>query len=342
MTSAVVAGTGACLPDRVVTNDDLAARMDTSDEWISTRTGIRARRWVSGGVSTSDLAVEAGRRALACAGVARVDAVIVATTTPDRPCPATAPEVAARLGMVGVAAHDVAAVCTGFLYGLANAVGLIASGSAESVLLIGAETFSTILNPADRATSVVFGDGAGAMVIVAGDPTAPGAIGPSVLGSDGSLYNLIQIPAGGSRQRSLGVDAPPADHYFQMAGKEVFRHAVERMTSVSLEALNRVGLTPDEIDHVVPHQANVRISDAVAKRLGVEPGKMLSNLETVGNTAAASIPLLLAEANADGRIKAGDRLLLVAFGGGLTWGATTLSWPELPTRQAHLTQIPST
>jgi 3-oxoacyl-[acyl-carrier-protein] synthase-3 len=328
-TGAAVAGVGACLPDRLVTNDDLAARMDTSDEWIRTRTGIRTRRWVGDGESTSDLAVEAGRRAMAGAAVGRVDAVIVATTTPDRHCPATAPEVAARLGMAGVAAHDVAAVCTGFLYGLADAVGLIASGSAESVLLIGAETFSTILNPDDRATSVVFGDGAGAVVVVAADPAGPGAIGPSVLGSDGSLYHLIQIPAGGSRQRSSGDDVPPADFYFQMAGKEVFRHAVERMSSVALEALARVGLTPGEIDYVIPHQANSRIADAVGKRLGIEPGRMLSNVETVGNTAAASIPLLLAAANADGRIKAGDRLLLVAFGGGLTWGATTLSWPDL-------------
>lgn len=327
-TGATVVGVGACLPDRVVTNDDLAARMDTSDEWIRTRTGIRARRW-SSGESTSDLAVGAGRRAMASAGVGRVDAVIVATTTPDRRCPATAPEVAARLGMVGVAAHDVAAVCTGFLYGLANAAGLIAGGSAESVLLIGAETFSTILNPADRATLVVFGDGAGAVVLAAGDPTGPGAIGPTVLGSDGGHYDLIQIPAGGSRQLSSGTQAPAADHYFQMAGREVFRYAVERMSSVALEALDRAGLTPDEIDYVIPHQANARISDAIGKRLGIEPGRMLSNLETVGNTAAASIPLLLAEANADGRIRAGDRLLLVAFGGGLTWGATTLSWPDL-------------
>ncbi len=326
---AAVAGVGACLPDRLVTNDDLAARMDTSDEWIRTRTGIRTRRWVSDGESTSDLAVEAGRRAMAGAGLSRVDAVIVATTTPDRHCPATAPEVAARLGMAGVAAHDVAAVCTGFLYGLADAVGLIASGSAESVLLIGADTFSTILNPDDRATRVVFGDGAGAVVVVAADPTGPGAIGPSALGSDGSLYHLIQIPAGGSRRRSGGDDVPAADFYFQMAGKEVFRHAVERMSSVALEALARAGLTPGEIDYVIPHQANSRIADAVGKRLGIEPGRMLSNVETVGNTAAASIPLLLAAANADGRIKAGDRLLLVAFGGGLTWGATTLSWPDL-------------
>lgn len=329
MMATAVVGVGACLPDRLVTNDDLAARMDTSDEWIRTRTGIRARRWVSGGESTSDLAVEAGRRAMASAGVNRVDAVIIATTTPDRHCPATAPEVAARLGMAGVAAHDVAAVCTGFLYGLANAAGLIATGSAESVLLIGAETFSTILDPADRATSVVFGDGAGAVVLAAGNPAGPGVVGPTVLGSDGSLYNLIQIPAGGSRQRSSGTQAPKADHYFQMEGREVFRYAVERMSSVALEALARVGLTPDEIDFVIPHQANARISDAIGKRMGIEPGRMLSNLETVGNTAAASIPLLLAEANADGRIKAGDRLLLVAFGGGLTWGATTLSWPEL-------------
>jgi 3-oxoacyl-[acyl-carrier-protein] synthase III len=325
----VLTGAGASLPARLVTNDDLAARMDTSDEWIRTRTGIRARRWVEAGYSTSDLAVDAGRRALLSAGIEAVDALILATTTPDRPCPATAPEVASRLGLTGIAAHDVAAVCTGFLYGLADAVGLIMSGCAGSVLLIAAETFSTILDPADRTTAVIFGDGAGAVVLTAGDPDSPGSVGPCVLGSDGGMSDLIQVPAGGSRQRSSGVEASRQGHYFHMQGKEVFRHAVDRMAAASQEALRRAGLAREDVDLLVPHQANLRILDAVARRLGFEPGSVLSNMESVGNTAGASIPLLLAQAGADGRIKAGDRLLLTAFGGGLTWGAATIGWPDI-------------
>jgi 3-oxoacyl-[acyl-carrier-protein] synthase-3 len=294
-----------------VTNDDLATRLDTSDEWIRSRTGIGARRWVEPGTSTSDLAADAGARALRSAGRSTVDAVIVATTTPDRTCPAIAPAVAARLGLVGVPAHDVAAVCTGFLYGLANAVGLIASGAARTVLLIAAEAFSTILDPDDRGTAVIFGDGAGAVVVGEGE----GGIGPCVLGSDGTGADLIQVPAG--------------ERYFRMSGKEVFRAAVERMADVSLDALARAGLDLDDVDHLAPHQANRRICDAVARRLGLAEEKVLVDLETVGNTAAASIPVLLADAAAHGRLKAGDRVLTAAFGGGLTWGATTLVWPDV-------------
>ncbi|MEU4743554.1 beta-ketoacyl-ACP synthase III [Actinosynnema sp. NPDC023658] len=312
---AVILGVGASLPRRVVTNDDLAAGLDTSDEWIRSRTGIGARRWVDPGTSTSDLAADAGARALRSAGTSTVDAVIVATTTPDRSCPAVAPDVAARLGLVGVPAHDVAAVCTGFLYGLANAVGLIASGAARTVLLIAAETFSTILDPADRGTAEIFGDGAGAVVVGAGrGGDEPGAIGPCVLGSDGTGADLIQVPAG--------------EAYFRMRGKEVFRQAVERMSDVALDALERSGLGPDDVDHLAPHQANRRICDAVAQRVGIDASRVLSDLDAVGNTAAASIPVLLADAAAAGRLDAGDRVLAVAFGGGLTWGAVTLIWPD--------------
>ncbi|MFJ6675492.1 beta-ketoacyl-ACP synthase III [Actinosynnema sp. NPDC091369] len=307
----VIVGVGASVPARVVTNDDLATRLDTSDEWIRSRTGIGARRWVEPGTATSDLAVDAGARALRSAGRSAVDAVIVATTTPDRSCPAIAPAVAARLGMVGVPAHDVAAVCTGFLYGLANAVGLIASGTARTVLLVAAEAFSTILDPDDRGTAVIFGDGAGAVVVGEGE----GGIGPCVLGSDGTGADLIQVPAG--------------ERYFRMSGKEVFRAAVERMADVSLDALARAGLDLADVDHLAPHQANRRICDAVARRLGLPESKVLADLEAVGNTAAASIPVLLADAAAHGRLKAGDRVLTAAFGGGLTWGATTLVWPDV-------------
>ncbi|WP_447003274.1 beta-ketoacyl-ACP synthase III [Saccharothrix isguenensis] len=312
MTGAVILGVGGSLPERIVTNDDLSALLDTSDEWIRSRTGIGARRWVDAGTTTSDLAVDAGARAMRSAGLSTVDAVIVATTTPDRRCPAVGPAVASRLGMVGVPAHDVSAVCTGFLYGLANAVGLIASGAARTVLLIAAETFSTILDPADRGTAVIFGDGAGAVVVGEGEP---GSIGPCVLGSDGTGADLIQIPAG--------------EDYFRMRGTEVFRQAVARMSDVALDALARADLGPDDVDHLAPHQANQRICDGVARSVGLPASKVLSNVETVGNTAAASIPVLLAQAAADGRIKTGDRVLAVAFGGGLTWGATTLVWPDV-------------
>lgn len=335
----VVRGVGASLPARVVSNDDLTSQLDTSDEWIRRRTGIRTRRWVEPGVATSDLAVDAGARAMRSAGLAAVDAVIVATTTPDRLCPATAPEVAARLGLVGIPAHDIAAVCTGFLYGLANAVGLIASRVADTVLLIGAETFSTIIDPADRGTAVIFGDGAGAVVLAAGQPGEAnqlGEVGPCVLGSDGSQSDLIQIPAGGARQRSTGASASAADYFFQMSGREVFRLGVERMTIAAQDAIKRSGLAYDEIDFFVPHQANKRISDTVAKHLDIDQSKVLSNIETVGNTAAASIPVLLAEAAGDGRLRPGHRLLLVAFGGGLTWGATTMTWPDITSDTGYL------
>jgi 3-oxoacyl-[acyl-carrier-protein] synthase-3 len=329
MIAAVLAGLGGCLPPRQVTNAELAGYLDTSDEWIRGRTGIGARHWVEPGTSTGDLAVEAGGRALRSAGTHQVDAVVVATTTPDRLCPATAPEVAYRLGLAGPAAYDVAAVCTGFLYGLANAVGMIAAGNARRVLLIGAETYSTIIDPNDRTTAVIFADGAAAVVLRAGEPDEPGAIGPCDLGSDGGNSDLIRIVAGGSRQRSAGRRTQPGDHYFQMRGKEVYRHAVDRMGSSALGALGRAGWAVADVDRFVPHQANGRISVAVADRLGIAADRVLANIEQVGNTAAASIPLLLAEASADGRLRPGHRVLLAAFGGGLTWAATTLTWPRV-------------
>jgi 3-oxoacyl-[acyl-carrier-protein] synthase III len=328
-TAAVVAGLGGCLPTRRVTNDDLSAYLDTSDEWIRTRTGIGARHLVEPGVSTGDLAVQAGSRALAAAGGAPVDAVVVATTTPDRMCPATAPEVAYRLGLAGVAAYDVAAVCTGFIYGLASAVGMIAAGNARRVLLIGAETYSSIIDPKDRTTAVIFADGAAGVVLRAGEPDEPGAVGPCDLGSDGGHSDLIEIPAGGSRQRSTLEPALPEDYFFRMRGKDVYRHAVDRMANTSLSALGRAGWRTADVDRFVPHQANNRISVAVAERLGIGADRVLANIEQVGNTAAASIPLLLAQANCDGRLRPGHRVLLAAFGGGLTWAATTLIWPSV-------------
>jgi 3-oxoacyl-[acyl-carrier-protein] synthase-3 len=337
---AVICGAGAWLPPRVVTNDDLASYLDTSNEWITSRTGIRARHVVDRGMATSDLATEAGTLALKSAGGGDVDAVVLATTTPDRLCPATAPEVAARLGLTGVAAWDVSAVCSGFLYGLASAVGVIASGTADRVLLIGAEAFSTIINPNDRTTAVIFADGAGAVVLRAGTADELGTVGPCVLGSDGSGSDLICIPAGGARQRSSGEQMAKTDHYFQMRGGEVYRHAVQQITDCSLHALHRAGWRVQDVDRFVPHQANIRICTAVAEELGISENRRVSNIDRVGNTAAASIPLLLAQAAAAGELRPGHRVLIAGFGGGLTWGAATLVWPDITAFAAigdHLT-----
>ncbi|QIQ04047.1 beta-ketoacyl-ACP synthase III [Streptomyces liangshanensis] len=327
--AAVIAGIGSYVPPGVVTNDDLTARLDTSDEWIRSRTGIATRHVVSPGTATSDLAVEAGQRAMKSAGSADIDAVVLVTTTPDHLCPATAPAVAARLGLTGVPAFDVAAVCTGFLYGLATASGLIAAGIAERVLLVAADAFTTLIDPDDRTTAVIFADGAGAVVLRAGEPGEPGAVGPLVLGSDGALAHLIEVPAGGSRQRSSGRVAPPEDHFFRMRGRDTYRHAVERMTAASAEAVRRRGWRLPDIDRLAAHQANARILTAVADRLEIPAGRRLSNIESVGNTGGASIPLLLSQAARDGRLTGGQKVLLTAFGGGLTWGATALTWPDL-------------
>ena len=324
--SAVICGLGSWLPPRIVTNDELATRMDTSDEWIRTRTGIGSRHIVEAGLSTSDLAAQAGARAMDRAGVKDVDVVVLATTTPDRPCPATAPLVAHRLGLTGRPAFDVSAVCTGFLYALSVAAGLIASGAAEQVLVVGAEAFSTIIDPADRTTGVLFGDGAGAVVLRAGDPAEPGAIGWVELGSDGSLADIITVRAGGAEQRS---SRDPADHYFSMRGQEVFTHAVKRMSQAATTALAKAGWQAGEVDRLVGHQANLRILQAIGERMDISAERIVVHLDRVGNTAAASIPLALDHAAGTGDLFPGARVVLAAFGGGATWGATALTWPVL-------------
>ncbi|GIF08528.1 beta-ketoacyl-ACP synthase III [Actinoplanes siamensis] len=332
--AAVLAGLGTYVPSRVITNDDLSRILDTSDEWIRSRTGIAQRHWAPPGTATGDLAVEAGGRALKSSGSGDVDLVVVATTTPDHPCPATAPGVAHRLGLNAVAAYDIAAVCSGFVYAMASAAGAIAAGIADRVLVIGAETYSTILNPEDRTTSVIFGDGAGAVVLRAGDPSEPGALLGHDLGSDGSLKDLIIVPAGGSRQPVAAVAASgdrPAETYFQMEGKPVFRHAVTRMVASSEAILHRAGWAPESVDWFVGHQANVRILHAVADQLGIDRDRTVVNLDRVGNTSAASIPLALDDAASRGLLTPGDRVLMSAFGGGLTWGSTALVWPEIVT-----------
>lgn len=328
-TSAVLCGLGTWVPPRVVPNAEIAERLDTSDEWIHARTGIRERHVVEPGMCTSDLAVEAGQRALKSADTDRVDALVLATTTPDRPCPATAPDVAHRIGLDRCAAFDVNAVCTGFLYGLASGAGLIAAGVAEQVLVIGADTFTTIIDPECRSTAAIFGDGAGAVVLRAGDANEPGALGPFDLGSDGQDADLIMVPGGGSRQRSTREPAAPGAEYFTMAGKAVFRKAIFQMAGSAQAVLRKAGIGLRDVDRFVIHQANARIINGVADMLGQPATKFVRNIDQVGNTAAASVPLALNSACENGDLRAGQRVLLGAFGGGLTWGSTVLRWPDI-------------
>ena len=327
--SAVLCGLGGWLPPDTLTNDDLARVLDTSDQWIRSRTGIGRRHVVDAWTATSDLATEAGTRALKSAGVDSVDLVVLATATPDHRCPATAPLVALQLGLGTVPAFDLGAVCSGFVFGLAAAAGFICSGTADRVLLIGADTFSTMLDPADRSTRAVFGDGAGAVVLRAGDPSEPGALSSFDLGSDGAGSGLIAVRTGGSREPTTSVSGPGADPYFRMLGPAVFRHAVQRMAESSGIALARTGWTAGEVDLLVAHQANLRILRGVAGRLGIPPDRCAVNLDRVGNTAAASIPLALVDAVLDGTLRPGARILLTAFGGGLSWGSCTLRWPDV-------------
>lgn len=321
--TAVVTALGRALPERVVTNDEIAQTLDTSDEWIRTRTGIRERRMAAPGESTVDLAVAAGREAL---GDSSVDAVVLATSTADQLCPASAPQVAARLGLGTAAAFDVNAVCSGFVYALATAQGFIAGGIAKRVLVIGADVFTSLVDPTDRATVPIFGDGAGAVVLRAGDSDEPGAIGPFDLHSEGELADLLWVEAGGSKHR---FSEDQRDHHLVMQGTAVFRHACARMAESSRAVLEQAGWMVGDVDRFVGHQANIRILQATAKHLGLPADAVVANIDRVGNTSAASIPLALADAVEDGTLVPGHRVLLTAFGAGLTWGSTLLTWPEL-------------
>ncbi|WP_434589146.1 beta-ketoacyl-ACP synthase III [Streptomyces sp. A5-4] len=326
--TAVINGIGSCLPPWILSNEDVARRggLETTDEWIRTRTGIARRRQVHAGTSTGDLAVAAGRAALASAG-ASADLVIVATTTPDRRCPATAPEVAHRLGLGTVPAFDLAAVCSGFLYGLTVATALIRSGDCTRPLVIGAETYSTIVDPLDRDTAVIFGDGAGAVLLRAGERGEPGALEAVHLGADGSGSDLIAIAAGGSRRPDSARTSRDA-RYFRMSGREVYAQAVQRMTESSRSVLESAAWQPAGLGAFIGHQANQRILDSVAERLAVPAHCRFGNIREVGNTAAASIPLALAHTAARRVVRPGARSLLTAFGGGLTWGSVALRWPS--------------
>lgn len=324
--AAVLAGLGAWLPPRVVDNEELAQRIDTTNEWIHARTGIRERRVAGDETSTIDMAVEAGRKTLRSADSTSVDALVLATATADQVCPASAPQVAAKLGLHGVAAFDVNAVCSGFVYALASGAGLIGGGIAGRVMVIGADKFTVLLDQEDRATVPIFGDGAGAVMLRAGSPDEPGAFGPFDLHSAGEYAELLQVPAGGARQR---FSSNPKDYFLSMQGSAVFRHAAAKMAASSREVLEQAELKIDAVDRFVGHQANVRILRAAAKQLGLAEEHLVVNIERVGNTSAASIPLALTDASRDGQLHAGQRVLLSAFGAGLTWGSTVLTWPNI-------------
>ncbi|GFZ77783.1 beta-ketoacyl-ACP synthase III [Elstera cyanobacteriorum] len=316
-----IIGTGSYLPARIVTNDELAQRVDTSDEWIQQRSGIRQRHVAAEGETTADLAEAAARQALEAAGVAasELDLIILATTTPDDTFPSTATKVQARLGMVRGAAFDVQAVCSGFVYALAVADNFIKAGQAKTILVIGAETFTRILDWEDRTTCVLFGDGAGAVVLRAEAGTGSvddHGILSTHLHSDGRERDILYVDGGPSSTRTVG--------HVRMLGKEVFRHAVTNLAAVVTEALEANGLTPAAIDWLVPHQANRRILDATAKKLALPVDRVVVTLDRHANTSAASVPLALDEAVRDGRIKPGHLILVEAMGGGLTWGSALI------------------
>jgi 3-oxoacyl-[acyl-carrier-protein] synthase-3 len=318
-----VIGTGSYLPARILTNDDLAARLDTSDSWIVERTGIRERRIAADGELTSDLAVAAARPALESAGLAAadIDLIVLATATPDRTFPATATAVQAKLGMTRGAAFDVGAVCSGFIYALSVADSMLRSGQAKTALVIGAETFSRILDWEDRSTAVLFGDGAGAIVLRAeecvGTPADPGVLACR-LHSDGRHAELLYVDGGPSSTGTVGK--------LRMRGREVFRHAVVNLAAVMGEVLAEAGLTAADVTWLIPHQANLRILEATARKLDLPVERVVVTVDAHANTSAASVPLALDTAVRDGRVRPGDLLLLEAMGGGFTWGAAAIRW----------------
>jgi len=314
----VVAGVGSALPRRRVTNEELAATVDTSDEWIVERTGIRNRYIAGEGETTGTLAIAAAREALASAGVepAEIGLIVLATATPDQTFPSTATKVQAALGIDDCIAFDVHAVCTGFLYALSVADSMLRSGNAAKALVIGAETFSRILDWEDRATCVLFGDGAGALVLSAEETTS--GILATKLHADGRHNDLLFVDGGPSTTGTVGK--------LRMKGREVFRHAVVNLAGVLTEVLSSAGLTAADVDWVVPHQANARILDATAKKLGLPREKVVMTVDRHANTSAASVPLAFDTAIRDGRIKRGDIVVLEAMGGGFTWGAAALRY----------------
>lgn len=321
-----ILGTGSYLPEKVLTNADLEKMVDTNDEWIVSRTGIRERRIAAPEEASSDLSVKAAKKALEKAGISakEIDLIIVTTVTPDMNFPATACLVQDQLGAKKAATFDLSAACTGFIYGISAAAQFIATGVYKYVLVIGVECLSRILDWTDRNTCVLFGDGAGAAVL---GPVEEGYGFLSFeLGGDGSGGNLLNLPAGGSRLPASEKTIQERLHYVHMSGREVFKFAVRVMGNATEEALAKAGLTKEDIDFLVPHQANIRIIDSAVKRLGLTEEKVVVNLDRYGNMSSASIPVALDEAVQRGQIKKGDTMVLCGFGGGLTWGATVLKW----------------
>lgn len=317
---------GSYVPEKILTNKDLEKIVDTSDEWIADRTGIRERRIAAQHEATSDLATEAAKRALADAGISadEIDLIIVATITPDMNFPSVSCLVQANLKAKNAAAFDLSAACSGFMYGLVTAQQMIQAGLYKTILVIGAETMSKILDWSDRNTCILFGDGAGAAVVRATSPGF-GLLGVH-LGADGSGGDLLKLPAGGSRMPSSHETVTGRLHFLHMAGNEVFKFAVKVMGEAALKALDNAGLTPDDVTCLVPHQANTRIIQSAAKRLKLPIDKVVVNVDKYGNTSAASIPVALDEAVKSGKIKKGDVIILVGFGAGLTWASCVIKW----------------
>lgn len=321
-----IIGIGSCVPDKVLTNKDLEEIVETSDEWIVDRTGIKERRIVEPGIATSDLAAKAAQRALEDAGVTadELDLIIVATATPDMIFPSTACLVQDKIKASKAAAFDLAAGCSGFAYGLVVGSQFIKTGLYKKVLVIGAEALSTILDWTDRNTCVLFGDGAGAAVL-SEVPAGYGILGVDI-GADGSGGDLLKLPAGGSRRPATIESVNQRLHYVHMSGNEVFKFAIKVMGEAAVKALDNAGLSHTDVDCLVPHQANIRIIQSAAKRLKLPMDKVMVNVDKYGNTSAASIPIALNEATKNGKIKHGDIVVLVGFGAGLTWASCVMKW----------------
>ncbi|WP_426447167.1 beta-ketoacyl-ACP synthase III [Paenibacillus sp. S-38] len=321
-----IIGSGKYVPDRVLTNQQLEQMVETNDEWIVTRTGIRERRLAEAEQAASDLAYEASLKAIAQAGITpeEIDLIIVATVTPDMSFPSTSCILQDKLGAKKAAAFDLSAACSGFIYGLANASNFIATGTYKYALVVGAEVLSRITDYTDRNTCILFGDGAGAVVL--GQVPEGRGFKSFELGADGSGGPLLKVEAGGSRCPSTPESLQGKGHYIYMAGSDVFKFAVRIMGSAAEEALRKAGIEKSDIDLLVPHQANIRIIQSALNRLELSEDKCMINLDKYGNMSAASIPVALAEAVEEGRVKEGDCLVLVGFGGGLTWGASVLVW----------------
>ena len=323
---AQVAGVGSYTPEKILTNEELEEMVDTSDEWITKRTGIKERRIAADDVTASDLAYESTQQALKDADLEAedLDLILVATSTPDHLAfPSTACILQDKLGITEIPAFDLAAACTGFIYGMSTATQYIETGAYDNILVVGTEVFSKIIDWEDRDTCVLFGDGAGAAILTPGED---GGVQSNYLGADGSRSHVLEVPSGGGREPLSQAVLDDKSHYVRMDGKPVFKFAVKILGEAAVNALEEVGLDKDDIDYLIPHQANTRIIDAAAKRLDLSRDQIYVNVDKYGNTSAASIPLALDEAVKEGEIEQGDIIVLVGFGAGLTWGATVIEW----------------